>query len=85
MRHLDDDLEAFAEMAEDQVGLARKIVAANAIDATDAANLMMALGIHPCQEVKDAPLLVGVTHYLSRITHRPAPPGSAGRKRASSE
>ena len=67
MRHLDDDLEAFAEMAEDQVGLARKIVAANAIDATDAANLMMALGIHPCQEVKDEPLLVGVTHYLSRI------------------
>jgi hypothetical protein len=76
MRHLDDDLEAFAEMAEDQVGLARKIVAANAIDATDAANLMMALGIHPCQEVKDEPLLVGVTHDLSRITHRPTPPGS---------
>jgi hypothetical protein len=76
MRHLDDDLEAFAEMAEDQVGLARKIVAANAIDATDAANLMMALGIHPCQEVKDEPLLVGVTHHLPRITHRPTPPGS---------
>ena len=74
MRHLDDDLETFAEMAEDQVRFARKIVAANAIDATDAANLMMALGIHPCQEVKDAPLLVGVTHYLSRITHRPTPP-----------
>ena len=33
----------FDEMAEDQVGFARKIVAANAIDATDAANLMMAL------------------------------------------
>ena len=76
MRHLDDDLEAFAEMAEDQVGLARKIVAANSIDATDAANLMMALGIHPCQEVKDEPLLVGVTHYLSWIEHRPTPPGS---------
>lgn len=28
---------------------------------------MMALGIHPRQEVKDAPLLVGVTQYLSRI------------------
>jgi hypothetical protein len=52
-------------------------MAANAIDATDAANLMMALGIHPCQEVKDAPLLIGVTHYLSRITHRPTPAGSA--------
>jgi hypothetical protein len=42
----------------------------------DAANLMMALGIHPCQEVKDEPLLVGVTHHLSRIEHRPTPPGS---------
>jgi hypothetical protein len=83
--HFDDDFETFAEMAEDQVGFARKIVAANAIDATDAANLMMALGIHPCQEVKDAPLLVGVTHYLSQITHRPTPPGSARKKGASSE
>ena len=77
MGHLGDDFEAFAEMAEDQVGVARKIFAANAIDATDAANLKMALGIHPCQEVKDAPMLVGVTHYLSRMTHRPTPPGSA--------
>jgi hypothetical protein len=68
MGHVDNDLETFAEMAEDQVGFARKTVAANAIDATDAANLMMALGIHPCQEVKHAPLLVGVTHHLSRIT-----------------
>jgi hypothetical protein len=79
MGHLNDDFETFAEMAEDQVGPARKIVAANAIDATDAANLMMALGIHPCQEVKDAPMLVGVTHYLSRKAHRPTPPGSARR------
>jgi len=82
MRHLDDDLETFAEMAEDQVRFARKIIAANAIDATDAANLMMALGIHPCQEVKDAPLLVGVTHHLSRITHRPTPPASPHGRRA---
>jgi hypothetical protein len=82
MRHLDDDFEAFAEMAEDQVGLARKIVAANAIDATDAANMMMALGIHPCQEVKDEPLLVGVTHCLSRITHRPTPLASPHGRRA---
>ena len=71
MGHFDNDFETFAEMAEDQVGFARKTVAANAIDATDAADLMMALGIHPCQEVKDAPLLVGVTHYLSRMTRRP--------------
>jgi hypothetical protein len=77
MGHFDNDFDTFVEMAEDQVGFARKIVAANAIDATDAANLMMALGIHPRQEVEDAPLLVGVTHYLSRITHRPTPPGSA--------
>ena len=67
MGHFDNDFETFAEMAEDQVGFARKTVAANAIDATDAANLMMALGIHPCQEVKNTPLLVGVTHYFSRI------------------
>ena len=80
MRYVDNDFDAFAEIAEDQVGFARKTVAANAIDATDAADLMMALGIHPCQEVKDAPLLVGVTHYLSRMTHRPTPPGSAHRK-----
>lgn len=80
MRDFDNDFETFAEMTEDQVGFARKIVAANAIDAADAASLMMALGIHPCQEVKDAPLLVGVTHYLSRITHRPMPAGSARRK-----
>jgi hypothetical protein len=77
MGHFDNDFEAFAEITEDQVGFARKTVAANAIDATDAADLMMALGIHPCQEVKDGPLLVGVTHYLSRITHRPTPAGSA--------
>jgi hypothetical protein len=77
MGHIDNDFEAFAEMAEDQVGFARKTVAAHAIDATDAADLMMALGIHPCQEVKDGPLLVGVTQYLSRMTPRPTPPGSA--------
>jgi len=71
----DNDFETFAEIAEDQVGFARKIVAGNAIDASDAANLMLALGIHPSQGVKDAPLLVGVTHYLSRMTHRPTPPG----------
>ena len=46
MGHFDNDFETFAEMAEDQVGFARKTVAANAIDATDAADLMMALGIH---------------------------------------
>jgi hypothetical protein len=77
MGHFDDESETFADMAEDQVGFARKTVAANAIDAADAANLMMALGIHPCQEAKDAPLLVGVTHYFSRLTHKPTPPGSA--------
>jgi len=76
----DNDFETFAEMAGDQVGFARKIVAGNAIDATDAANLMLALGIHPSQGVKDAPLLVGVTQYLSRSTHTPSPPGSARRK-----
>jgi hypothetical protein len=43
---------------------------------------MMALGIHPCQEVKDEPLLVGVTHYLSRITHRPTPPCQPAEKAA---
>jgi hypothetical protein len=85
MGHFDNDFETFAEVAEDQVGFARKTVAANAIDATDAANLMMALGIHPCQELKDGPLLVGVTHYLSRITHRPRPSGPAREKSASSE
>jgi len=77
MGHIDNDFETFTEITEDQVGFARKIVAANAIDATDAANLMMALGIHPCQEIKHAPLLVGVTQYLSRMTPRPTPPGSA--------
>ena len=85
MGHFDNDCETFAEVAEDQVGFARKTVAANAIDATDAAELMMALGIHPCQEAKDGPLLVGVTHYLSRMTHRPTPPGPARRKSATSE
>jgi hypothetical protein len=80
VRYIDNDFDAFAEIAEDQVGFARKTVAANAIDATDAANLMMALGIHPCQEVKDGPLLVGVSQHLSRMTHRPTPPGSARRK-----
>jgi hypothetical protein len=85
MGEYDNDFETFAEMAEDQVGFARKTVAANAIDAADAANLMLALGIHPSQEVKGAPLLVGVTHYLSRITHRPTPPGSARREWTSRE
>ena len=80
MGHIDNDFEDFAEIVEDQVGFARKTVAANAIDAADAANLMMALGIHPSQEVKDAPLLVGVSQYLSRMTPRPTPPGSARRK-----
>jgi hypothetical protein len=40
---------------------------------------MMALGIHPCQEVKDAPLLVGVTHYLSRIPQRPGCGGDSSK------
>jgi hypothetical protein len=38
MGHIDNDFEAFAEIAEDQVGFARKTVAANAIDAIDAAS-----------------------------------------------
>jgi hypothetical protein len=78
VEHFDDKFETFVEIAEDQVGFARKTVAANAIDATDAANLMRALGIHPCQEGK-APL-VGVSQYSSRATHRPTPPRSVRRK-----
>ena len=64
----------------------RGVVTLRAIDATDAANLMMALGIHPCQEVEDAPLLIGVTHYLSRITQANAvrvSPQSTGLERMS--
>jgi len=68
-----DDVATFSEIAEDQVGYARKTVAANAIDAADAAELMMALGIHPSQEIKGEPLMLGVTNSLSRLTQRPTP------------
>ena len=66
-RHLDTDIvESLDELTADQVGFARKTVAAYAIDATDAANLMMALGIHPSQEDKNSPLLTGVTQLANQ-------------------
>ena len=47
---LTDEIEYFDPLNESQKERARRTVAANAIDATDAANLMMALGIHPSQK-----------------------------------
>ena len=65
--HLDTNIvESFDELTADQVGFARKTLAANAIDATDAANLMMARGIHPSQEDKNSPLLTGVTQLANQ-------------------
>jgi hypothetical protein len=50
-------------------------LAANAIDATNAANLMMALGIYACEKVKTAPPLVGSIIICQELIARPTPQG----------
>jgi len=52
---LTDEIEYFDPLNEDQKARARYTVAANAIDATDAVELMMALGIHPTQKDEENP------------------------------
>lgn len=55
---LTDEIEYFDPLNDSQKERARRTVAANAIDAHDAAQLMMALGIHPSQKDDiDAPRL----------------------------
>ena len=55
-KNLTDAVEYFDPLSQDQKDKARLTVCRFAADAEDAANLMLALGIHPSQD--DEPALV---------------------------
>ena len=56
-QNLTDQVEYFTPLSEDQRSKARRTVCGFAENATDAAELMLALGIHPSQDGEESPIL----------------------------
>jgi len=56
-KNLTDQVEYFTPINDEQRDKARRTVCGFAKDASDAAELMLALGIHPSQDGEEAPVL----------------------------
>lgn len=70
------DAETFP-ITEQTVAAARRTVAANSTSATDCADLLMALGIHPSQDDDSAPMVTAT----GRLQGNAPPPRRQGRIR----